>query len=173
MINIFKTMKKIALIPALLAFSFIQAQQAFSGKGDQKFSIGLNTQNGGNAIQISYDLGLGDNISYGFVSSYILGFDAIGEGSKPDFKDRIDAKIRFNANLGNVIKIDEKLDVYPGLSLGLKNFGGHIGARYFFTDGFGLFSEAGFPIAKYDNKDRGYDNLNNQFTFSIGAVFNL
>ena len=166
-------MKKIALIPALLAFSFIQAQQAFSGKGDQKLSIGLNTQNGGNAIQISYDLGLGDNISYGFVSSYILGFDAIGEGSKPDFKDRIDAKIRFNANLGNVFELDPKMDIYPGLDLGLRNFGAHLGFRYFFSEGFGIFTEAGIPIASYKTNPIGFDKLNNQFTFNIGASFNL
>ena len=39
---------------------------------------------------------------------------------QPEFEDRIDAKFRINANLGNVLKIDEKLDVYPGLNLGLK-----------------------------------------------------
>jgi hypothetical protein len=35
------------------------------------------------------------------------------------------------------------------LNLGLHNFGAHLGFRYFFTDGFGLFG-AGVPIAKYD-----------------------
>lgn len=166
-------MKKIALIIAFFTFSFINAQTAFSGKGDQKFSLGVNIQNGGNAVQLSTDFGLGENFSYGFVGSYILGFDRINGGSKPAFKDRFDAKIRINANLSSVLKIDEKFDLYPGLSLGLKNFGGHVGARYFFTNGFGLFSEAGFPIAHYDDKDRGYYNLNNQFTFTIGVVFNL
>jgi hypothetical protein len=35
-----------------------------------------------------------------------------------------------------------------GLDLGLKNLGAHLGFRYFFSDGFGLFAEAGVPIAK-------------------------
>lgn len=170
---ILNKMKTIALITALFTFSFIQAQQAFTGKGDDKFSVGVNIQNGGNAIQLASDFGLGENFSYGFVGSYVLGFDRLNGGSKPAFKDRFDAKIRINANLGSVLQIDKKLDVYPGLSLGLKNFGGHVGMRYMFTNGFGLFSEAGFPIAKYQNNDRGYYNLNNQFTFSIGAVFSL
>jgi hypothetical protein len=30
------------------------------------------------------------------------------------------------------------MDIYPGLDLGLKNFGAHLGF-YFFTEGFGLF----------------------------------
>jgi hypothetical protein len=40
------------------------------------------------------------------------------------------------------------MDLYPGLDLGLKNLGAHLGFRYFFSDGFGLFAEAGVPIAK-------------------------
>ena len=68
-----------------------------------------------------------------------------------DFGDRFDLKARFNANLGNVLNVDENFDVYPGLSLSLKNFGGHLGARYFFSNGFGVFTEATFPLAKYSN----------------------
>jgi hypothetical protein len=166
-------MKKIALLVALLSISFIQAQQAFKGKGDTKFNVGMQFQNEGTGIQFAADFGLGENLSYGFVGSYVLGYEALDGGGAPDFKDRFDARFRINANLSSVLKIDDKFDLYPGLSLGLKNFGGHVGARYFFTDGFGLFTEAGFPIAKYENKDRGYYNLNNQFTFAIGAVFSM
>jgi hypothetical protein len=43
----------------------------------------------------------------------------------------------------------------------------------FFTDGFGLFGEAGVPIAKYDKNTTGFDRLNNQFVLNIGASFNL
>jgi hypothetical protein len=47
----------------------------------------------------------------------------------------------------------------------LHNFGAHLGFRYFFTDGFGLFGEAGVPI-KTQNIT-GFDHLNNQFVFNI------
>jgi hypothetical protein len=164
-------MKKISTIALLFSCFFINAQ-AYKGKGDAKFNIGANIQNGGSGIQVSTDFGLGENLSYGFVGSYLLGVDDF-LGVKPEFKDRFDAKFRINANLGNVLKIDEKLDVYPGLSLGLKNFGGHLGIRYFFSEGFGVFTEAGFPIAKYDQNITGFDHLNNQFTFCIGASFNM
>ena len=169
-------MKKIALLVALLSISFIQAQQAFKGKGDTKFNIGMQFQNEGTGIQLSADFGLGENLSYGFVGAYVLGattLDGGGANSSPQFKDRFEAKFRINSNLSSVLKIDEKFDLYPGLSLGLKNFGGHVGARYFFTDGFGLFTEAGFPIAKYSESTRYFYPLNNQFTFTIGASFNL
>jgi hypothetical protein len=173
-------MKKIIAVLFLVSFSITNAQQAFKGKGDAKINIGANFQDGGSGIQASADFGLGENFSYGFVATYLLGVDEFsgiyGDNTyanlKPDFKDRFDAKFRINANLSSVIGVKE-LDIYPGLSLGLKNFGGHLGGRYFFTDGFGVFTELGFPIAKYNKDKEVFDNLNNQVTFSIGASFNL
>ncbi|WP_348812143.1 DUF6646 family protein [Flavobacterium maritimum] len=165
-------MKRIITLSLLLSFGLINAQQAFKGKGDAKFNVGANIQDGGSGIQASADFGIGENLSYGFVASYLLGVDEF-LGEKPEFEDRFDAKFRINANLGSVINIDEKFDLYPGLNLGLKNFGGHVGMRYFFTEGFGVYTEAGFPIAKYDQDITGFDHLNNQFTFNIGASFNM
>ena len=93
---------------------------------------------------------------------------------KADFEDRIDLKARFNANLGNVINISDNFDVYPGISLSLKNFGGHLGMRYFFSDGFGLFTEFGTTFAKYNSEAlTPAEKINNQFNANIGAVFNL
>lgn len=175
-------MKKIVTLLFLLSFGFINAQKAFTGKGDIRVNVGANIQDGGSGIQGSVDFGLGENFSFGFVSNYLLGVDNFNGfyGShptpytdyKPEFKDRFDAKARINANLSSVIGV-EQLDIYPGLSLGLKNFGGHIGGRYFFTDGFGVFTEIGFPIAKYSANNDVFDHLNNQTTFSLGASFNL
>lgn len=161
-------MKNILCIVALLAFSFGNAQ-AFIGDGDQKFQVGANIQEDATGVNISFDHGLGENISIGLSSSYALGGASYIEHL--DFGDRFDLKARFNANLGNVINIDENFDLYPGLNLSLKNFGGHIGARYFFTEGFGLFTEANFPLAKYDPDD--FIDIHNQFTLNLGAVFNL
>lgn len=161
-------MKNFILIVALLAFSFGNAQ-AFSGKGDTKFQVGANFQDKATGINASLDYGLGENISIGVSSSYALGGASGIENL--DFMDRYDLKARFNAHLGNVINIDENFDLYPGLNLSLKNFGGHIGARYFFTQGFGIYTEANFPLAKYDPDE--IIDIHNQFTVNLGAVFNL
>lgn len=175
-------MKKFITLLFLASFGFTNAQQAFSGKGDMKVNVGANLQDGGSGIQGSIDFGLGENFSFGFVTTYLLGVDNFSGvyrnnptpyyDYKPEFQDRFDAKARINANLSSVIGV-EQLDVYPGLSLGLHNFGGHVGGRYFFTDGFGVFTEIGFPIAKYGNDNDVFDHLNNQTTFSLGASFNL
>lgn len=142
--------------------------QAFEGKGDAKLNIGMIFQDGGRGITASTDFGLGQNFSIGILGSYLLGGNHIGD---VDFEYRFDAKARFNANLGNVLNISPKFDLYPGLNLGLKNFGGHIGVRYFFAEGFGVYSEFSAPFAKYDSD--AVSKYNNDNSFSIGVSFNL
>ncbi|WP_250433411.1 DUF6646 family protein [Hanstruepera flava] len=175
-------MKNLLLIIALLYISFANAQ-AFSGKGDQKFQLGANFQSHATGLNVSYDYGLGENISIGVSSSYALGVSGdIKDGinvngqevvEKADFLDRFDLKARFNANIGNVLNINDNFDLYPGLNISLKNFGGHVGARYFFSSGFGIYSEAQFPIAKYSSNLEPAEKLYNQFSVNVGAVFNL
>lgn len=165
-------MKKVFTL-LLLSTVWLTNAQAFKGNGDVKGQVGLNLQDGGSGVFISSDFGIGENMSLGLTANYLLSVASDEFGNTPEFGDRIDLKARFNANLGNVMQLDPKMDVYPGLDLGLRNFGAHLGFRYFFTDGFGLFSEAGFPIAKYDKNITEFDHLNNQFTFNIGASFNL
>lgn len=164
-------MKKIVTVIAIAMVSLVNAQ-AFKGKGDIKAQVGMNIQDHGTGINVSADFGIGENMSYGFVASYLLSVQEVG-GFKPDFGDRADAKVRFNANLGNVFKLDKAMDIYPGLDLGTRNFGAHLGFRYFFTDGFGIYTEAGVPLARYDSNVQGFDEYNNQFVFQIGASFNL
>lgn len=162
-------MKKIITILMLVVVAFVNAQ-AFKGKGDTKVGVGANIQSGGTGIHITYDQGIGENMSFGFTSNYLLNASG-GSASNADFGDKIDVKARFNANIGKVLTLGDQIDVYPGLDLSLRNFGAHLGARYFFSDGFGLYSEMGFPLAIY-NKDK--DGLyNNQFVFNIGVSFNL
>jgi hypothetical protein len=166
---IFK-MKNVIMVAALIAANFINAQ-AFTGKGDTKLQIGLTAQDGGTGIGATADFGLGQNISLGIYAGYMLGADEI-LGEKPDFGDRADIKGRLNANLSSLIGVS-KLDIYPGLNLGIRNFGGHLGARYFFTDGIGLYTEASVPFATYKSDPEGFDKYNNQFVWQIGVAFNL
>jgi hypothetical protein len=159
-------MKKIITLVMLAAISLVNAQ-AFKGKDDFKAQVGLNIVKGANGIHLSGDYGIGENMSVGASITYLLGFSGGIQVADVPFKDKIDVKARFNANIGNVLKIDDKLDIYPGLSLGLHDFGGHLGARYFFTDGFGVYTEIGYPLAPYDS------NREKLFSTNIGVSFNL
>jgi outer membrane protein G len=163
-------MKKLILIVSILSVSLVNAQ-AFIGSGDNKFQVGANLQDYATGVNVSYDFGVGENMSLGVSSSYALG---ISEVIGASFEDRFDIKGRFNANLGNVLNIDDNFDVYPGLNISLKNFGGHLGARYFFTKGFGVFTELNVPLAKYETGTLSANNkIHNQFTVNLGASFNL
>lgn len=169
-------MKKIITLLLVFAGFSVNAQEAYTGKGDTKMHIGANFQDGGTGLNVGTDFGLGENISIGFSANYLLGVKEVtvnGATFKPEFKDRIDAKFRFNANIGKVMTLPEQMDVYPGLDLGIKNFGGHLGVRYFFSEGFGLQSEFGIPFAKYDTDVQGFEKLNNQFYANLSMVFNL
>lgn len=166
-------MKKnlLVLVLVVLSVSFANSQ-AFIGKGDNKFQVGANLQDNGTGINVSYDFGVGENISLGLSSTYLLGVNDVVLDDA--FDTRFDLRARFNANLGNVINVDPNFDIYPGLSIGLKNFGGHLGARYFFTEGFGVYTELNTPFAKYKSETlTAAETLHNQFTVNLGAVFNL
>lgn len=168
-----RIMKNFLISTMFLAVGLVSAQtSAYKGVGDTKVNIGASLQDGGTGIVSSLDFGVGESFSIGAQAGYLLGVKEIA-GVKPEFGDRFDAKVRLNANLGGVLKLPSNVDVYPGLNLGLKNFGGHLGARYFFDKGFGLFTEIQFPIAKYNDKNKLFDNLNNQFSFNIGVSFDI
>ncbi|PQJ33077.1 hypothetical protein BST92_14620 [Nonlabens arenilitoris] len=163
-------MKKILLILALIATTAATAQ-VYTGKGDQKFQVGADFQSGSTGVQATYDYGVGENISFGITAAYALGID---DDVSVDFDERAMLRLRFNANIGNVINVDPNLDIYPGLGFSTKNFGGHLGARYFFTDGFGLYTEAAVPFASYKTEDlTPAEDLYNQFTISFGMSFNF
>ncbi len=170
---------KISVTVIALLFIQLTFAQAYTGKGDVKFQVGANFQNNGTGIMGSLDFGLGENISVGIASTYLLGVDKVRDldgNERPfaKFEDRFDLKARFNANLGNVINVDENFDVYPGLYASLKNFGGHLGARYFFTSGFGVFTEVNVPIAKYNTGTLNpAEKLHNQASVNVGASFNI
>ena len=136
-------MKKIFLILALV-MTTVATAQVYTGKGDQKFQVGADFQTGSTGVQATYDYGIGENISFGLTAAYALGID---DDVDVDFDERAILRLRFNANIGNVINVDPNLDIYPGLGFSTKNFGGHLGARYFFTDGFGVYTEAVVPLS--------------------------
>ena len=167
-------MKRIFLAMSIVVFAFANAQSnAYSGKGDVRLNVGANFQDGGTGIQTSLDFGLGQSFSVGVQGGYLLGVKEYAILGKPKFEDRFDVKVRASAHLGAVIGLPENFDIYPGLNLGLKNFGAHVGSRYFFGKGFGVFGELQFPLARYNTEASNYDYLNNQFAVALGVSFDL
>ena len=65
-------MKNLIIVITLLSVSLVNAQ-AYKGKGDNKFQVGANFQNNATGLNVSYDFGVGENISLGLSSTYALG----------------------------------------------------------------------------------------------------
>ncbi|MDO4764133.1 MAG: hypothetical protein Q4A00_07105 [Flavobacteriaceae bacterium] len=165
-------MKTIIAGLLLSATTMLSAQESFTGRDDIRGYVGLNIQDGGTGIAFGGDYGFGESISFGAQAGYLISSKLIGD-TKAKFGDRIDIKARFNTHLGRVMNLSPQIDIYPGLDLSLKNFGAHIGARYFFQKGLGVYSEIAFPLARYNTEPKRYDYLNNQFTFQLGLAFDL
>ena len=75
-------MKKLITVITIITVSMLNAQ-AYKGKGDIKAQVGVNIQNQGTGINVSADFGLGENMSYGFVASYLLSALSLNSGLIP------------------------------------------------------------------------------------------
>jgi hypothetical protein len=136
-----KSMKKLVFMLMVFAGVAVSAQ-AYTGKGDQKVNLGFNAWGYGTGITATYDYGLNQLISVG------AGANAYFDGYKDNNKDnRVFIFGRVNFHLKEALELPEKLDIYPGVDLGVlgRDFGigAHIGARYFFTEKVGVFAEVG------------------------------
>ena len=83
-------MKKIIVLVAFCS-ALLSYGQAFNGKGDQKISVGANLQENASGLSLSYDYGLGENISVGVITAYALNTSI----PNADFVDRYDIRARF------------------------------------------------------------------------------
>jgi len=135
-------MKKLVFMFALIFAGATANAQAWTGKGDQKINAGLNAWGYGTGITGTYDYGLNNLISIG------AGLNGYFDNYKDNDSDNnVFIFGRLNFHLKDALQLPEKLDIYPGVDVGVlgKDFGigAHIGARYFFTERIGVFAEIG------------------------------
>ncbi|MFP7656410.1 DUF6646 family protein [Chryseobacterium proteolyticum] len=135
-------MKKLVFILAVFFFGVAVNAQAWTGKGDQKVQLGFSAWGYGTGITGTYDYGLNKLISVGAgLNGYFSGY------KNNDNDNKVFIFGRLNFHLKEALQLPEKLDIYPGVDLGVlgKDFGigAHIGARYFFTERIGVFAEVG------------------------------
>ena len=129
-------MKKILAMAAINLSGFGFAQ-AWTGAGDQKAQGGINAWGFGTGPTATYDYGLTSLIS-------------VGAGANVYFNEKDDNPFvfaRVGFHLQETLALPAELDIYPGANVGVagRNFGlaVYIGARYFFTENWGAFVEAG------------------------------
>lgn len=135
-------MKKFLIACTFALLGTTASAQAWNGTGDQKVQVGLSAWGNGTGLTGTYDYGITDLFSVGGGANiYFSGY------KDNDKSNNFFIFGRFNAHLQNVLNMESKWDIYPGLDLGVIGntfgLGAHIGARYFFNDKFGAFVEIG------------------------------
>ncbi|MCG9794166.1 outer membrane beta-barrel protein [Flavobacterium algicola] len=152
-------MKKVALLLAILAFSFANAQAPLE-EGGLQLNAGLGSSGWGTPIYVGLDYGIAPNFTIG------------GELSYQSFTERyvglevknnvIGIQANGNYHFNEVLNISSEWDFYAGANLnyyswssklndakydynGADNFGLglQIGGRYFFSDRFGVNLQLG------------------------------
>ncbi len=135
-------MKKIIFALIAMFIGTVINAQAWTGKGDQKLNIGLNSWGYGTGITATYDYGLDKLISIGGGAN--MYFDNYRDNDKDN---RVFLFGRLNFHLSNVLELSKKFDLYPGIDIGVlgRDFGigAHLGARYYFSQKVGVFAEVG------------------------------
>lgn len=129
--------KLIATALLVMAFSSMHAQ-SYEGKGDSKINVGYEIYGIGPGIKTTFDYGLGELLS-------------IGAGATFYFDDEEQDYFiygRTNIHLGIVWDLPARLDIYPGVELGIKSssevgFVGYLGVRYCISKRLSLFAEIG------------------------------
>ncbi len=186
-------MKKIITSIALLAITSVFSQ-AYDGFGDTKTSVSGNFQKGGFGLNVTWDYGYTDYISFGSSFGYIVSvsnnqtpnpaYDPIFQPNEPKtieilpedaLVERLDFNFRMNGHLGSVIGMNEMSDVYAGANISFRNIGTQAGFRYLFSDSFGVFAEASVPVFPFGLttglNDINYYSFYEKPSFSIGIVF--
>ncbi len=131
-------MKKL-LTPLLIlsVFATVNAQ-SYEGKGDSKLNFGYEIYGIGPGIKGSFDYGLSDLFSVGGGATYYF------DNEEQDYF----IYGRTNIHLGIVWDLPRRLDLYPGVELGIKSssevgFTGYVGVRYCISKKMSLFAEIG------------------------------
>ena len=144
-------MKKIALLLAVFAFSFANAQAPLEEGGIQ-LNAGIGTSGWGTPVYVGLDFGVAPSITVGGELSFQSYNDA-------GYKNNIfGIQANGNYHFNEILNIPSEWDFYAGANLNYYNWskangylgdtdnfglGLQVGGRYFFSDNFGLNLQLG------------------------------
>ena len=137
-------MKK--LLICALAFAGLQFNanaQSYDGEGDSKIFLGYANVGGKSGVQVQFDYGLSDLVSYGMDVTILIKPD--DRESTDSFDDSFKAFDSFDLggflrfHFSEPLNLSEKIDPYLGLDVSLRSIGGHAGIKYNFSEIIGVY----------------------------------
>lgn len=160
------------LVLPLLLLSLLPLKvsaQAFDGDDDEKVLAGYINAGGCSGFTLGYDRGLNDYLSLGCFLSIVE------KGGKHDDSgglERCDLYFAGNYHFQELLKLPSPLDIYTGVSLGLRAAGVQGGVRYNFGEVVGIYAEARQNLLNtIKSSGDGANYYYKDFCFSAGFTF--
>lgn len=140
------------IIAVALLVSQKMRAQAFDGADDHRVYVGYSHIGKLSGVELGYEEGFNDYLSWGIQANVLF------TGDKPDeegkFLDAYDASFHCNFHWSEVFRLPSRFDVYTGVLVGLKTIGIGCGARYHFSENFGIYAAAHYsPISTFTLSD--------------------
>lgn len=137
-------MKKILLISlSLFALNQKINAQSYDGEGDLKIFLGYTNIEGKSGGEFEIDKGVSDLISFGSKITILINPDERKTTDSIDnnFKafDAFDLSLFMRLHFSETLKLNEKIDPFLSLNLGLKSIGANVGVKYSFTEVIGAY----------------------------------
>ena len=135
----FRLVQWLLLLGCLLCVPHSVQAQAWDGEGDIKVYAGYANVGGKAGFEIGSDYALSDFISIGGQITYV-NVKKHDEGHN-NFLLGYDLSLTGNYHWAEVLKLPSVLDIYSGVSVGLRTVGLQAGVRYNFSETFGLYGQ--------------------------------
>ena len=135
----FRLFQWLLLLGCLLCVPHRVQAQAWDGEGDIKVYAGYANVGGRSGIELGSDYALSDYVSVGGQVTYVNVKD-YDEGRDRAFMG-YDFSLTGNYHWAEVLKLPSVLDIYSGVSVGLRTAGLQAGVRYNFSETFGIYGQ--------------------------------
>lgn len=178
---------KIKLLAILLfsIFSSVVFAQAYDGRTDTKIFLGYSLVGKTSGVEIQFDQGITDYVSYGLKGIVLINPRKHNEGDG-EFErtanafNSFDMGVFLRFHFTDVLKMKETMDPYLGLDVSLKSLGVHTGFKYNFSETLGLyiqyahsFSGSISGISKEDSTDSSFNFFGKTGVIGGGLTINL
>ena len=127
------------LLGCLLCVPYSVQAQAWDGEGDIKVYAGYANVGGRSGIELGSDYALSDFVSVGGQITYVNVKEH--DDGHNNFLMGYDLSFMGNYHWAEVLKLPSVLDIYSGVSVGLRVGGLQVGVRYNFSETFGLYGQ--------------------------------
>lgn len=173
-----KTLVSLSALITMLTLGFTQANAQAFQKGTKLFDAGFEIQESFDEsvipVFVNFEAGITEDIGIGAKARYWTKYDV----------NSLVIQATGNYHFGRLLKLPvDKLDLFAGLGLGVNriwvsDLGDYsinsfivspgIGARYFFTEKFGVTAKLGFDSYRLDDEDLHFGERYTDASFSMG-----